>query len=236
MVPPRTLTLILLISTLPVFALAAGPWERTHLACSPALEADKVEPVGVFSDPSASDSVKSAVESAGYKVSLGSGAEVCQIWLRKSLPARPKTDAQGALFTQLSDSSLIAVITFPQKTTDYRGQAIKAGSYTLRYALQPQDGNHLGIAPNRDFLLMSPVSVDQDANAQFKFEDLVKMSAKSAGTNHPAGLSMISAEGQSTFPSAIQDDSSHTVFVGKLKTASGPEIPFALVVKGVADQ
>jgi hypothetical protein len=196
----------------------------------------KVEQVGAFADQSASESVRSSVEATGYKVSLDNGTEVCQIWLRKGLPSQAKTDVQGSIFTSLGNSSLIGVITFPGKTTDYRGQSIKAGSYTLRYAVHPADGNHMGIAPDRDFLLMIPVAMDQDANAQIKFEDLVKSSAKSAGTNHPAGLSLISAEGQKAFPSAYQDDSNHTVFVAKLKPASGAEIPFALIVKGVADQ
>ncbi|HEY6333001.1 MAG TPA: hypothetical protein VI756_27000 [Blastocatellia bacterium] len=198
-------------------------------------DGDKVESAGAFSDSSASASVKGALEADGYKISLGDGTEVCRIWLSKGLATRAKTDTPGVLFNQIGDSALVGVISFPNKTTDYRGQVIKAGSYTLRYALQPADGNHLGIAPNRDFLLMSPLSLDQDAAAQFKFEDLVKMSAKSAGTNHPAGLSMISADAQKTFPAAIQDDSGHTVFEGKLKTASG-EIAFGLIVKGVADQ
>lgn len=196
----------------------------------------RVEPVGAFADQSASESVRGALEPAGNKVSLDSGAEVCQIWLRKGLPQQAKIDVQGAIFTSFGNSSLIGVITFPNKTTDYRGQTIKAGSYTLRYAVHPADGNHMGIAVDRDFLLMTPVSIDQDANAQIKFEDLVKMSAKSAGTNHPAGLNLISAEGQKTFPSAYKDDSNHTVFVSKLKTASGSDLPFGLIVKGVADQ
>jgi len=205
------------------------------LALSALANGAKVEQMGPFTDQSASESVRGALEATGYKVSLESGAEVCQIWLRKGLASQPKTDVQGAIFTALGNSSLIGVITFPGKTTDYRGQTVKAGSYTLRYAVHPADGNHMGIAVDRDFLLMIPLSVDQDANAQIKFEDLVKMSAKTAGTNHPAGLNLISAEGQKSFPSAYQDDSNHTIFVAKLKTA-GSEIPFALIVKGVADQ
>ena len=58
----------------------------------------KVEPVGAFADQSASASVRGALEPSGYKVSLDSGAEVCQIWLRKGLPSQAKTDVQGAIF------------------------------------------------------------------------------------------------------------------------------------------
>lgn len=217
----RKLAIVSVIFLIPTFVLADG---------------DKLDSVGAFSDAAASASVKAALELAGHKISLADGSEVCQIWLRKMLPAGGKGDAQGALFSQIGGSTLVGVIVFPNKTTDYRGQVIKPGAYTLRYALQPADGNHLGIAPSRDFLLMVPLSLDQDADAQFKFEDLVKMSAKAAGTNHPAGLSMVTVEGQKTFPSAIQDDTNHTVFVTKMKDASDKEIAFGLIVKGVADQ
>ncbi|MGH9822131.1 MAG: hypothetical protein ACREDR_02570 [Blastocatellia bacterium] len=199
-------------------------------------DGDKVEQAGAFADSGASDSIKGALEATGYKVSLGNGTEVCQIWFRKALAEHPQTDDQGAFFTQLGASSLIGVIRFPGKTTDYRGQVIQAGAYTLRYALNPADGNHLGIAQGRDFLLMSPVAADKDADAQFKFEDLVKMSAQSAGTKHPAGLSLNTAEGQKTFPAALEDDSDHTVLAVKLKTASGKEIPVELIVRGRAQQ
>ncbi|HKV38356.1 MAG TPA: hypothetical protein VJX67_04020 [Blastocatellia bacterium] len=206
------------------------------VSTSALADGNKVETVGAFKDTAASDSVRAALEPAGFKISLPDGAEVCQIWLRKDLPDYPVTDAQGAILTQLGNSSLIGVIEFPKNTTDYRGQVIKAGEYTLRYADDPADGNHLGVAPNRDFLLMVPISVDKDAAAKIKFEDLVKLSAQSAGTNHPAGLSLLSAEGQKTFPAAISDDSGHVILAAKLKTSSGAQLPFELIVKGVADQ
>jgi len=217
----RNLLVLFLLLGFPFLALAEG---------------GKVESAGAFSDAAASASIKGALEADGYKVSLADGSELCRIWLRKGFISRPKTEVAGAIITEIPDSSLVGVITFAKNATDYRGQMVKAGTYTLRYALQPQDGNHLGIAPSRDFLLMVPIALDQDAGAQYKFEELVKMSAKSAGTNHPAGLSMVSAEGQKTFPSAIQDDSGHTIFVTKLKTSTGGEIAFGLIVKGVADQ
>ena len=39
-------------------------------------------------------------------------------------------------------------------SSDIRGKVVKPGVYTLRYALQPQNGDHLGAAPNREFLLL----------------------------------------------------------------------------------
>ena len=196
----------------------------------------KVEAIGPLSEASVSDAVRGALESAGYRVVLPDGSAACEIWLRKGLSTQAKTDAQGAIYSFFPDSALIGVISFSKQTTDFRGQAIKPGFYTLRYALHPADGNHLGISPNRDFLLMSPVAADRDPNSQLKFEDLVKMSKQASGTNHPSGLSLVSTEGQGKGPSAMQDDSRHTILIAGLKPASGAEIPIALIVKGVAEQ
>jgi hypothetical protein len=196
----------------------------------------KVESVGPLAEPSVSEPVRTALEPSGYRVLLADGAPACELWLRKGLTTQAKADTQGGTYSLFPDSALIGVISFSRQTTDFRGQAIKPGFYTLRYALHPVDGNHLGISPNRDFLLMSPVSSDRDPGAQFKFEDLVKMSKQASGTNHPAGLSLISPEGQKTVPTAFQDDSRHTVLIAALKPASGADIPIALIVKGMAEQ
>ncbi|HEY7544886.1 MAG TPA: hypothetical protein VID27_08390, partial [Blastocatellia bacterium] len=132
----------------------------------------KLEPIGAFADAAASDSLKGAIEEKGYRVLMDDGSVVCELWLRKTLPASAKRDVSGAIYTEIPDSALIGVISFPKGGGDFRGQGIKAGAYTLRYALHPIDGNHLGISPVRDFLVMIPVAEDKDVDAQYKFEDL----------------------------------------------------------------
>jgi hypothetical protein len=150
--------------------------------------------------------------------------------------ASAKNDAQGAVYTSLADSALVAVITFPQQATDFRKQTIKAGSYTLRYAVHPQDGNHLGISPIRDFLLLLPIGADPDPAAKYKFEELTTLSKKASGTNHPSPISLVTTDGISNWPSLIEDENGHLVFAAKIKTDSGSELPIAFVVKGVAEQ
>ena len=198
-------------------------------------DSDKVETIGAFADAGASDSLKKALEPKGYRVTLGDGKVLCEIWLRSNV-APGKNDAQGAAYTSLSDSALIGVITFPQAATDFRKQAIKPGSYTLRYAVHPQDGNHLGISPIRDFLLLVPVALDQDPNVNYKFEELAALSKKASGTNHPSVMSLVSPDGISTWPSVFEDENNHLVFAAKIKTGAGAQSPIAFVVKGVAEQ
>ena len=209
----------------------------TALAClTPAriiFDGNKVEPTGPFADPGASDPLKKALEPAGSRVSLADGA-YCDIWLRAGI-ASGKTEAQGAVYTSLGESALIGVIVFARPTTDFRGQPLKPGAYTLRYGLHPTDGNHMGISPIRDFLVLVPVGADQNPDAQFKFEELMKMSTKASGTNHPGVLSLASAD-KATAPKVAPNDHGQLVFSSKLKTQSGSEIPIAFIIKGIAEQ
>ena len=218
--PARVFGLLLLFLTIPFSVIA---------------ESGKLESVGAFTEASASDALKKALEPKGYRVRLADGKVLCEIWLRNGV-ASGKNDAQGAVYTSLADSALIGVVTFPQQATDFRRQVIKAGSYTLRYAVHPQDGNHLGISPIRDFLLLLPINADQDPTTKYKFEDLTALSKKASGTNHPSPWSLVTPDGISNWPSLIEDEYGHLVFAAKIKTDAGSELPIAFVVKGVAEQ
>lgn len=197
------------------------------------VQGNKIESTGAFADAGASDSLKKTLEPGGSRVSLADGA-YCDIWLRSGVPSG-KTEAQGAIYTSLGESALIGVIVFARPTTDFRGQPLKPGAYTLRYGLHPTDGNHMGISPIRDFLVLTPVASDQNPDAQFKFEELMKLSTKASGTNHPAVLSLASAD-KAAAPKVAPNEHGQLVFSSKLKAQSGSELPIAFIVKGIAEQ
>ena len=201
------------------------------LSISALGQSNKLEAIGGISDPGASDALKKVLEAKGSRITIGEA--YCDIWLRAAIPAG-KTDAQGAVYTTLGESVLVGVISFARPTTDFRGQAVKPGTYTLRYAVHPADGNHLGISPIRDFLAMVPVAMDQNPDAQPKFEELMKMSAKVAGTNHPGVISLVQAEGGAASPKLGQEGS-HVIFSAKIKSQPG-DLSIAFVVKGIAEQ
>ena len=200
-----------------------------------AAQTGKIEPIGAVTDSRVAEGVKKVLEPKGYRVSLDDGSVVCEIWLRNKIPAQPKKDSPGALYSQLAESALVGVISFPQATTDYRGQNIPKGAYTLRYELIPNDGNHLGVAPNRDFVLLVPVASDDNPDATFKFDELVSMSRKATGTKHPGPLSLVQPE-SGTAAAVSKDDEDHWIFSAGVKLASGEDLPIALVVKGTAPQ
>ena len=131
---------------------------------------------------------------------------------------------------------LVGVLHFPQASTDYRGQAVPAGFYTLRYELIPNDGTHLGVAPSRDFLLLAPASADPGPDKVLKFQELVALSRQASRSKHPAPLSLLPAEGIGTAPADSKDDQDHYIFSVGIKLSGGEDMPIALVVKGTAPQ
>ena len=87
----------------------------------------------------------------GYRIVDGQGKPFADIWLRKSIPASSKpAGAKGVIqFPFLAESELLGVIQLPGEGHDYRDQAIAKGIYTVRYGLQPVNGDHLGVSPFR---------------------------------------------------------------------------------------
>jgi hypothetical protein len=199
-------------------------------------QSGKVETVGPLTDNAVPEGVRQVLDSKGYRLTLDGGAPNCDLWRRKSVPAQTKKDVDGVTYPQLAESVLVGVVHFPQAAADFRGQKIPAGFYTLRYALMPNDGNHLGAAPNRDFLLLIPAASAANPNATFKFQELMALSEGATGTKHPGPLSLVPADSGVTAPSLSKDDQDHWIFSASMKLTSGEELPFALVVKGTTQQ
>lgn len=198
-------------------------------------QSGKVESAGSLTDTAVPEQVRQSLQENGYRITLDDPKPACELWLRKSVPAQAKKEAEGVAYPQLAESTLVGVVHFPQSASDFRGQQVPAGFYTLRYALIPDDGNHLGVSPNRDFLLLIPAQSDSDPGAAFKLQELIAMSAKTVGTKHPSPLSLLPAD-KPAAGAVARDDQDHWLFSAKLKLASGEEIPFALIVKGTAQQ
>jgi hypothetical protein len=173
----------------------------------------------------------STLDSAGVRVSSDQGAPLCEVWLRKTLPtsANPNTSS-GVLYGSLPEGAFLGVVHFPNGTTDFRSQTIKAGYYTLRYALIPQDGNHMGVNPTRDAFVLAPVSADKDPDKTLSFDDLVKLSGQASGTPHP-GFQVGAPVSGSTFPSVAKDDSGNWNVQMK-GHGSGGDLPLAFTVVG----
>lgn len=198
-------------------------------------QAGKVETPAALNDPAVPEAIRQSLAPKGYRILPDVNSPAIQIWYRKDVPAQPKNTARDAIYDRLAESTLLGVIHFSQPSQDYRDQTVAAGFYTLRYALMPNDGNHLGVAPSRDFLLLIPASADPGPEKMLKFQELVALSRQAAGTKHPAPLSLVQPEGGAN-PATSKDDEGHIVFTAQVHLSSGEEMPIALVVKGTAPQ
>ena len=92
-------------------------------------------------------------------VTVTTGTTKLEFWWVKSLPLRE--GATGApSWADVPDGSLVGALRLGASWSDIRGFTVRPGVYTLRFALQPQNGDHLGISPNREFLLPAPAADD----------------------------------------------------------------------------
>jgi len=166
------------------------------MAAGAAFSQYKVEPAG----PPPSDlpgSISATLQKDGTRVA--GSAPVCEIWFVSKAPSGPKSTEEAVSLPTIPQGALLGVLRFAGKGSDRRGQTIKPGVYTLRYSLQPVNGDHQGVAPQRDFLVMIPSADDTKPDAIANIDDLMKMSRKASGTPHPAVLSM-SSSSNATFP------------------------------------
>ena len=203
--------------------------------CIAAVAQAKLEKLPALTDASVPAAIRAALDASGARLVRPDGSVLCEIWLRKSLPVGKVAAAKGAAYPEMAESTLLGMISFPNGGKDFRGQAIKPGFYTMRYELLPEDGNHMGVAPTRDFALLLAAGADAGPNAQYDYAQLVKLSAQAAGTNHPAVFVLLAPEAGDT-PRTYQNPDGFQVFAGAIQTDGGKNVPVALVVKGQAEQ
>ena len=199
------------------------------VVCLLATQLFAVDRTGTLKAAGASDEVKSAVEAQGYHVTLDDGASA-DFWFARSL-ATSSTNTAGVLYPDLANGEFVGVVSFPKGTTDFRGQAIAAGTYTLRYQYIPQDANHMGVSPNPDFLLAVPIASDSNPADNMPFKRLMALSTKAAGTSHPAVFAMAPA---GTSDSVAKDDQGMTVLTVEVRTSADKTQKIGIIVKGQA--
>ncbi len=175
--------------------------------------------------------IESVLDSQGVRVTNGQGATICEVWMRKDLPssANPNT-SPDVMFGTLPEGAFLGVVHFPSGTSDFRSQTIKAGFYTLRYGLIPQDGNHMGVNPSRDAFVMGPIAADPGPDKVLAFDDLVKLSRQASGTPHPGFLVGAPPSGN-TFPAVTKDDAGDWNLQIKGHASSG-DLPLGFTIVG----
>jgi hypothetical protein len=178
----------------------------------------------------AAAAIRELLSDQGFRIEDDKGQALADIWLRKTIPGseKPSGPKGAVLFPFLADGELIGLLEFPSEGHDYRDQPIPKGVYTMRYGLQPVNGDHLGVSIYRDYSLLLPAPKDQLPALPAR-KQLETKSAESAGTSHPAVLLLQgppAAGPKTNFPSMIRDAEKNTWSVA---------VPFNILVKGQAE-
>ncbi len=201
------------------------------LACAGAgaqAQEYKAQTAATPSPQELSAAVRDALAPGAIQVT-GPQGPLCEIWLRKVVPVRAPSQELGVAFGQIAEGTLIGAVRFPGEVKDYRRQKIGPGVYTLRYALTPVDGNHY-VAPNRDFLLLSPAADDADP-ATLTRDTLLALSRKSTVTKHPSVWSLQPPENAASLPAMLHvDDGDLWLVAFRVQTQAGSAAPAPLVL------
>ncbi|MGC8758753.1 MAG: hypothetical protein ACP5UT_05105 [Bryobacteraceae bacterium] len=195
------------------------------LAGVAAADGYRTEPAGP--PPPEAAALVAALTPEGVKVIRPDGNILAEFWFARQVGPEG-TPEQNATWG-IAHGTFLGVVRVPARWSDRRGQLIRPGVYTMRISFFPMNGDHQGVAPQRDFAILSPIDIDKDASARPSFDALMDMSRKASRTPHPLVLSLwkesgpaqpgITAEGES-------DQVLHTTIGGT---------PVALIVYGRAD-
>lgn len=141
----------------------------------------------------APDPIASLLAAEGQRVS-GAGGVLGTFWFRQDMPKRPSPGELGIDFGHLTPGALVGLVELGAVWIDYRKLPVQPGLYTMRYGVQPADGDHMGQTYFRDFLMLVPVADDtfppDGVSGMSEAEPMIEAAKKSTGTAHPGVMAL----------------------------------------------
>jgi hypothetical protein len=161
-----------------------------------------------------------------------------EFWFRKPLPLAKKPAGGTLGLDTIAEGTVLGVLRVYAERRDFRDEELPKGVYIVRLGIQPEDGNHQGVAPTRTFALLIPARQDTKLEP-VPHKELVKVAATINAAKHPSNLNLQTVEEASgEFPRLEErSDGKHKVVLLKLPARigdSGEEttLTFALVYEG----
>jgi len=132
-----------------------------------------------------------------------------EFWLVSELPLASKSGGLAKALDTVGSATLLGAVSLPTQRRDYRDDPLPSGVHTMRLALQPQDGNHLGTAEFSWFAVLVPAALDPKPDAITDYKSLVKASTKLTVTEHPVVLSLRPATEEGAAPKLFTPAEEH---------------------------
>ena len=166
------------------------------------------------------------------------GQTVLDFWWVSNLPATKDLGSDRLSWEVVQEGSLVGAVRISKAYKDIRGRTIDAGVYTLRFGVQPADGDHLGISPYREFLLLSPASEDKNGGP-ISHNDLIGLSMRSINISHPAVWSLDPPVTDAELLTVQPTDEGHTAVVFEVPVSYaqqvGSSLRFSLILVGLIE-
>jgi hypothetical protein len=166
-------------------------------------------------------------------VTVKRGDNTLEFWFAKAL-ALTAAPSGAPTFSDVPEGAVVGAVRIAQAMNDIRGLTVKPGVYTLRFAHQPQDGDHSGVSPFREFLLLCPAAADQTADA-LGYKGTVSLSKKASGRSHPITLSVDPPTTDQPAGKVITTEAGHQAVTLSLPTSAGTPITFGLILVGTIE-
>ena len=160
-----------------------------------------------------------------------------EFWFCNEIPLQAKPESVARGLDALKQATLLGAVSVPKAKRDYRDDELAAKVYTLRFALQPQDGNHLGTAEFNYFAVLVPAKLDPKPDGITEYKRLVKTSARETSSDHPVIMSLRPVSSDAgEFPSLQQPVPDHKTVRVKVPAKAGDakiSLVFEIVYQGM---
>ena len=195
-----------LVALMACAALAARPAAAQQLSAAPL----DVKPPEQIAAP-----LRALLNDRGVSVTVGKTS--IDFWWVKTLPAGG--DGPFA-WTGVAEGTFVGAARVTGRHSDIRGRTIREGVYTLRLGIQPQNGDHLGVSPYREFLHIIPAGSDPEPKPA-GHEGAIELSKPTIKSSHPAlwSLDPPVADGQPL--STVTNDAGHQSIVFEIAVQRG---------------
>jgi len=180
-------------------------------------------------------SIRQTLESKAVQVLEGE-KPAFEFWFVKEIPLKTKPASLAKALDSLEPAGLLGAVSVSSARRDYRDDELPAGVYTMRFALQPQDGDHSGSTDYTYFAVLVAAKLDTAPDALTTYKAVVKASAKGASTEHPHVMSLRPASSDAGDQPQIKEPKpEHKSVLLKLPARAGSEqtgLAFELVCEG----
>lgn len=183
------------------------------------------------------DEIKAELKGEALQVSGPDGLRY-EFWFAKSVELTGAPGDDG--LKKIPEITLLGAAQVQDvENLDFREDEVLPGVYTMRFGMQPEDGNHLGTSPYPFFAILIPSERDEELGGIADHDDMVDRSMEDTAGVHPYILAMqpLPEDAPGVAEVAEGEHDWQYVVIEVPGKADGKDAPFkiALVFEGIGD-